>query len=37
MFNWLTKSGLGEVHVGIRFVILPIAVNNKIYVICFVV
>ena len=32
--NWLTKSGWGEV--GIRFVILSIVVNNKIYVICFV-
>ena len=31
----LTKSGWGEV--GIRFVILLIVVNNKIYVICFVV
>ena len=33
--NWLTKSGWGEV--GFRFVILSIVVNNKIYVICFVV
>ena len=31
MVNWLTKSGWGGV--GIRFVILSIVVNNKIYVI----
>ena len=31
MVNWLTKSGWEEV--GIRFVILSIVVNNKIYVI----
>ena len=33
MVNWLTKSGWGEV--GIRFVILSIVVNNKIYVLFF--
>ena len=31
----MKKSDLGEV--GIRFVIVSIVVNNKIYVICFVV
>ena len=35
MVNWLKKSGWGEV--SIRFVILSIVVNNKLYVICFVV
>ena len=35
MVNWLKKSGWGEL--SIRFVILSIVVNNKLYVICFVV
>ena len=35
MVNWLKKSGWGEV--SIRLVILSIVVNNKLYVICFVV
>ena len=35
MVNWLKKSGRAEV--SIRFVILSIVVNNKLYVICFVV